>query len=61
MKIITCDLCKHTAQGETFEEWMEALKPHYREVHTDSMNDPSNGPKEMKKWMEANRARFEAA
>lgn len=29
MKILKCDLCEKTAQGETFEAWMEALKPHY--------------------------------
>ena len=60
MKTLTCDLCDHEAQGETFEEWMENLKPHYMEAHADVMQDPQNGPEEMKRWMEENRARFEA-
>lgn len=41
MKTLTCDLCTATASGETFEEWMNALMPHYMEAHADVMNDPS--------------------
>ena len=33
MKTLKCDLCDQVAQGETFEEWMNALKPHYMEAH----------------------------
>ena len=29
MKTLKCDLCEHEEQAQTFEEWMEALKPHY--------------------------------
>lgn len=61
MKILTCDLCDVTAGGETFEAWMNALKPHYMEAHADVMNDPKNGKEEMMKWMEDNKARFDAA
>jgi hypothetical protein len=58
MKTLKCDLCDATAQGETFEEWMEALKPHYAEAHPEVMKDP-NG--DMQKWMTDNKTRFEAA
>jgi len=61
MKILTCDLCEATAEGETFEEWMEALKPHYFEAHPDVMKDPSKTKEDMEKWMVENKARFEAA
>ncbi|MBP6944639.1 hypothetical protein KBD61_05685 [Patescibacteria group bacterium] len=59
MKILKCDLCEVTAQGETFEKWMMALQPHYMEAHADVMQDPKNGKAEMEKWMGENRARFE--
>ncbi len=58
MKTLKCDLCDFTAQGETFEEWMEALKPHYAAAHPEVMNDPSG---DMQKWMADNKARYEAA
>ncbi|HBT81145.1 hypothetical protein A2757_02390 [Candidatus Giovannonibacteria bacterium RIFCSPHIGHO2_01_FULL_48_47] len=61
MKTLKCDLCEVTAKGETFEEWMEALKPHYMQAHADVMNNPKNGKKEMEKWMAENKARFDAA
>lgn len=61
MKILKCDLCEVTAQGETFEDWMKALMPHYMEAHADVMSDPKNGKEEMGKWMVENKARFEAA
>ena len=57
MKTVKCDLCDATAQGETFEEWMNNLKPHYAEAHPEVMSDP-NG--DMQKWMSDNKARFEA-
>lgn len=61
MKTLKCDLCNATADGETFEEWMQALRPHYIEAHADVMNDPSRGQEDMERWMAENRARFEAA
>lgn len=61
MKTLKCDLCEVVAQGETFEEWMMALQPHYMEAHADVMQDPKNGKAEMEKWMGENRVRFEAA
>lgn len=61
MKTLSCDRCDHEAQGETFEGWMMALFPHYREAHADVMNDPNNGEEEKQKWMTENRARFDAA
>jgi predicted RNase H-like HicB family nuclease len=61
MKTLKCDLCDVTAEGETFEEWMEALKPHYKQAHADVMSDSSKTPEDMQKWMAENRARFEQA
>ena len=59
MKTLKCDLCEHEAQGETFEEWMMALHPHYMEAHADAMKD---GTEEKRKaWMADNKARFDAA
>jgi hypothetical protein len=61
MTILKCDLCEATAEGDTFEEWMMALQPHYREAHADVMSDASNGQEEMQRWMAENKARFDAA
>ena len=60
MKTLNCDLCEVTAQGETFEEWMNALKPHYMEAHADVMQDQKWKSRDGK-WMVENKARFEAA
>ena len=59
MKTLKCDLCDHEAQGETFEEWMKALRPHYMEAHADVVKDGSEEKRE--KWMADNKARFDAA
>ena len=61
MKTLKCDLCDVEAQGETFEEWMRALMPHYMEVHADVMNDPTKTEEDQQKWMSENKMRFEAA
>lgn len=65
MKTLTCDLCDHAVSAETFEAWMDALKPHYMEAHADVMakhaGDPDGGKGKMMAWMEDNKARFEAA
>ena len=65
MKTMKCDLCEVTAKGETFEEWMEALKPHYKEAHSDVMKTHAGTPEEMKAkmgtWMAENKTRFDAA
>ena len=61
MKTLKRDLCDVTAQGETFEEWMQALRPHYAAAHADVMNDPSRGKEHMEQWMAENRTRFDAA
>jgi len=60
MKTLKCDLCDHEAKGETFEEWTNALKPHYAEAHADVMNDSSKTKEDMEKWMAENKARFDA-
>ena len=39
MKTMKCDLCDHEASGENFDEWMNALKPHYAEMHKDFMEE----------------------
>ena len=64
MKTLKCDLCDHQAQGETFEDWMNALKPHYAKAHSDVMKQAGNMTREemmqkMNKWMDENRTRFE--
>ncbi len=61
MKILKCDLCEHEAQGATFDEWMNALKPHYAAAHPEIMNDSSKTKEDMVAWMVENKARFEAA
>jgi predicted small metal-binding protein len=61
MKTLKCDLCAYEAQGETFEEWMNALKPHYFEAHADVMKDSSKTKEDMAKWMEENKVRFDEA
>ncbi len=61
MKTLKCDLCEVTAEGETFEEWMQALHPHYMEAHADVMNDTSKTKEDREKWMAENKKRFEAA
>ena len=61
MKTLKCDLCEVKVQGETFDEWMKALMPHYMESHADVMNNPKNGKEEQQKWMVENKARFKAA
>ena len=65
MKTLQCDVCDHVAQGETFEGWMNALKPHYAEAHADLMASKKGTPEEMRaemmKWMAENKARFDVA
>ncbi len=61
MKTLKCDLCEATASGETFEEWMQALRPHYMQAHADFMSDPSHTDEDRQRWMAENKARFEAA
>ncbi len=66
MKTLKCDLCDVTAQGETFDEWMKALMPHYMQAHADVMKGKAGLTDEEKKaeqmkWMIDNKERFEAA
>jgi hypothetical protein len=61
MKTVKCDLCDATAEGETFEDWMAALRPHYMEAHADVMSDSKHTKEDMHKWMADNKARFDAA
>lgn len=65
MKTLSCDMCDATAQGETFEDWMKALMPHYQEAHSEVMeqhkDDPEAAEAGKKQWMEENKARWDAA
>ncbi len=61
MKTLKCDLCDVTAEGETFEAWMQALMPHYMQEHADVMNGPNKTKEDQQKWMTENRARFDLA
>ena len=65
MKKLKCDLCDHEAKGESFEDWMEEMKPHYAKAHSDFMQKEGEKPEEeqkagMQKWMDEKRAEFEA-
>lgn len=60
MKSLTCDLCDHVAVGNSFEEWMNNLKPHYMEAHAEVMSDPTKTKADMEKWMTDNKVRFDA-
>lgn len=60
MKTLTCDLCDYEVEGETFEAWMMALQPHYKEAHADVMTDSTKTKEDMEKWMVENKARFDA-
>lgn len=60
MKVLTCDLCDYEAQGNTFEEWMQALHPHYVEKHADVMSNAAHTEEDMKRWMQDNKKRFDA-
>ena len=61
MKTLKCDMCDYEAKGETFEAWMETLKPHYFKAHPEVMQDPNKTEADMEKWMTENKARFDAA
>ena len=61
MKTVKCDLCDATASGETFEEWMKALYPHYAEAHPEIMADPTKTKEDGERWMAENKVRFDAA
>lgn len=66
MKTLQCDLCEATAQGETFEQWMENMMPHYKEAHGDMMKSMSELPEEEQQakkaeWMKEMGAKFDAA
>ena len=61
MKTLKCDLCETTAEGETFEQWMQNLMPHYMQAHAEVMNDPNKTKKDQQEWMAENKARFEKA
>jgi len=41
MKTLKCDLRNETASGESFEEWMKALYPHYEKAHPEVMSNSS--------------------
>lgn len=61
MKTLKCDLCEHTEQAATFEDWMKALMPHYKTAHADVMADSSKTKEDGMRWMAENKARFDAA
>lgn len=66
MKTLTCDLCDYKVSANSFEEWMEQLKPHYGQVHSDVMQKNMNlsdteKKNQMMKWMVDNKKRFDAA
>lgn len=62
MKSLKCDVCEVKIQGETFEDWFEAMHTHYATVHADLMKEMMGRPKEEgEKWMAEAKAKFDAA
>ncbi len=62
MKLLACDICNEAFPAETFEDWLQLMMPHYKEVHADIMEANKDNSKEnQEEWMAKNRARFEAA
>lgn len=61
MKTLKCDLCETTAVGETFEQWMQNLMPHFMVAHAEVMNDANKSKDDQQKWMAENKARFDEA
>ena len=56
-------MCEALFSAESFGDWMEQMKPHYGEAHTDVMQEkaglaPEEQQKEMQTWMSAARERF---
>ena len=65
MTTLKCDLCEATAEGDTFEDWMNALMPHYKKAHADVMKETRDLSEEKQKahqvkWMSDNMARFKS-
>lgn len=63
MKTLKCDLCDYEQSANTFEEWMEVLKPHYMKSHANEMQKHMHLPKQeqqalMNKWIQENKTRF---
>jgi hypothetical protein len=59
-------MCPTSFQAESFADWMEQMKPHYAQAHSDFMQSSASLPKEeqmqkMHEWMEAARIRFESS
>ena len=54
-------MCETNAVGETFEQWMQNLMPHYMQAHAEVMNDPNKTKEDQQEWMAENKARFEKA
>jgi hypothetical protein len=61
MKTLKCDVCDATAEGNSFESWMQALMPHYMQAHADVMNDQTKTKEDQQKWMAENKRRFDNA
>jgi hypothetical protein len=59
MKTITCLDCDQLFSGETVEEVMEAMMPHYMEDHPNRMNESSEGLRDG--WFFDLNERFDAA
>ncbi len=61
MTTLTCDLCETAVAGESFEQWMQNLMPHYMQAHPEVMKDPNKTKEDQQKWMAENKARFDKA
>ena len=59
MKSLPCDFCDAKIDGENFDQWMEAAHAHYGSNHAEKLEGISEEDKA--KWVEASKAKFEAA
>ena len=62
MKTLACEICDQPVEGETFDDWFQTMRAHWMADHADVMASMADKPKEEGwKWMEAARAKFDAA
>lgn len=63
MKTMSCDNCDATFSAETFQAWVELMKPHYAQEHKEFMASkaslsPEEQQKEMQQWFAEQETRF---
>lgn len=66
MKTLKCDACEEKFTADTFAAWVELMKPHYKNTHSDLMEQSAHLPQEeqmkkMQDWMKDAEMRFKNA